>query len=82
MKPDPALYIQALEGLGVPAAEAVAFEDSVNGVKAAKAAGIFTVAVPNSVTRNLDFTLADRVVDSLEGCDVRGLLERGIDAKG
>ncbi len=76
VKPDPALYLQALGALGVQATEAVAFEDSVHGVKAAKAAGIFTVAVPNSVTRNLDFSLADKVVGSLEECDVQGLLER------
>jgi putative hydrolase of the HAD superfamily len=62
VKPDPALYLRCLEALGVGAAEAVAFEDSPNGIKAAKAAGIFTFAYPNGVTEKLDLSLADRVL--------------------
>ena len=66
-KPAPTLYLEALGLLGVEAAEAVAFEDSPNGVLAAKAAGIFTVAVPNEVTRELGLEEAgaDLVLDSL-----------------
>ena len=41
MKPDPALYLLALERLGVTADEAIAFEDSPNGILAAKRAGIY-----------------------------------------
>jgi beta-phosphoglucomutase-like phosphatase (HAD superfamily) len=47
------------------AEEAVAFEDSPNGVRAARAAGIFVVAVPNTVTGALDLGDADVVVPSL-----------------
>jgi HAD superfamily hydrolase (TIGR01509 family) len=66
-KPAPTLYLEALEQLDVTAAEAVAFEDSPNGVLAAKAAGIFCVAVPNEVTRELGLAEAgaDIVLDSL-----------------
>jgi HAD superfamily hydrolase (TIGR01509 family) len=66
-KPSPALYLEALEALDVTADEAVAFEDSPNGVLAAKAAGIFCVAVPNEVTRELGLEEAgaDLVLDSL-----------------
>lgn len=66
-KPSPTLYLEALEALGVTADEAVAFEDSPNGVLAAKAAGIFCVAVPNEVTRDLGLEEAgaDLVLDSL-----------------
>ena len=66
-KPAPTLYLEALDSLGVPAGDAVAFEDSPNGVLAAKAAGIFTVAVPNEVTRELGLEEAgaDLVLDSL-----------------
>jgi len=64
-KPAPTLYLEALELLGVTAEEAVAFEDSPNGVAAAKAAGIFCVAVPNDVTRSLGLDSADLVLDSL-----------------
>ena len=71
VKPDPALYLRALEALEVSAEEAIAIEDSVNGVKAAKTAGLYCVAVPNSVTRNLDFAHADHRLDSLADYDLR-----------
>jgi beta-phosphoglucomutase-like phosphatase (HAD superfamily) len=66
-KPSPTLYLAALASLGVDADEAVAFEDSPNGVRAAKAAGVFCVAVPNEVTRDLGLEEAgaDLVLDSL-----------------
>ena len=70
-KPAPEVYLAALDGLGVGASEAVAFEDSPNGAQAAKAAGIYTVAVPNGVTRLWPFDHADRVIDSLSGVTVR-----------
>lgn len=78
-KPDPAVYLHALEHLGVGAGEAVALEDSPAGVKAAKGAGMFTVAVPSPVTRILDFAsgplTADLVVDSLADFTLADLLE-------
>jgi len=46
-KPDPALYLLAAERLGVAPAECVAFEDSENGAKAALAAGLRVVIVPD-----------------------------------
>jgi beta-phosphoglucomutase-like phosphatase (HAD superfamily) len=64
-KPRPTLYLRALERLGVAATEAIAFEDSPNGVAAAKEAGIHTVAVPNAVTGTLDLSAADRIVETL-----------------
>jgi HAD superfamily hydrolase (TIGR01509 family) len=64
-KPLPVLYLETLERLEVEAAEAVAFEDSPNGVAAARAAGIFCVAVPNGVTASLGLDEADLVVPSL-----------------
>jgi beta-phosphoglucomutase-like phosphatase (HAD superfamily) len=44
----------------------VALEDSQNGVRSAKAAGMVCIAVPSSLTRQLDFSAADLVVGSLE----------------
>ncbi len=44
-KPDPLPYLTGLERLGCPAERAIAFEDSVSGVTAASAAGIYTVAI-------------------------------------
>jgi beta-phosphoglucomutase-like phosphatase (HAD superfamily) len=45
--------------------EAIAFEDSPHGVAAAKAVGIFCVAVPNHVTKQLTFAHADLQLSSL-----------------
>lgn len=64
-KPSPDLYRAALAALDVPADQAIAFEDSEHGVAAAKAAGIFCIAVPNRVTRCLGFAEADLIVSSL-----------------
>jgi beta-phosphoglucomutase-like phosphatase (HAD superfamily) len=75
-KPSPALYLEALELLGVEAAGAVAIEDSPNGIAAARAAGIFCVAFPNDVTSALDFSHADLVLESLEDVPLDDLLAR------
>ena len=45
--------------------EAIAVEDSPNGIVAEKAAGLYCVAVPNSVTVRLDLSQADICLDSL-----------------
>lgn len=75
-KPDPALFLSALEGLGLAAEEAIALEDSPNGILAAKRAGLFCVAVPNSITRQLTIPKADVVLDSLEELPLERLLHR------
>lgn len=64
-KPRPTLYLEALGVLDVEAGEAIAFEDSPNGVAAAKAAGIACVAVPNAVTAALGLDAADLVLGSM-----------------
>lgn len=64
-KPDPALYTLALQKLGVQASEAVVFEDSPNGITAARRAGIFVIAVPTGLTARLDLSHADQQVSSL-----------------
>ena len=75
-KPRPTMYLEALDVLGVQARDAVVFEDSPNGVRAAKAAGIFVVAVPNAVTRDYGLEDADVVVDSLADLPPETLLTR------
>jgi beta-phosphoglucomutase-like phosphatase (HAD superfamily) len=59
------LYLAALEALNTPADQAIAFEDSPNGVRAARAAGLFSVAVPNVITRQLPLDHADLRLPSL-----------------
>jgi HAD superfamily hydrolase (TIGR01509 family) len=75
-KPRPDLYLEALELLGVAAGEAIAFEDSLNGVTAAQAAGIFCVAIPNEVTRTMGLDGADLLLDSLADLPPAQLLAR------
>ncbi|MFD0959837.1 HAD family hydrolase [Paenibacillus chungangensis] len=60
VKPDPALYKMAVKGLGVKPEEAVAIEDSPNGAKAAVAAGLACIIVPNALTNLLQFDEAER----------------------
>ncbi|MDE2604516.1 MAG: HAD-IA family hydrolase [Burkholderiales bacterium] len=72
-KPDPQVYRQALEGLGLPAHACLAFEDSANGLRSARAAGMDTVVTPTAFTRHHDFTGALRVMPSLAGTTVDDL---------
>jgi HAD superfamily hydrolase (TIGR01509 family) len=64
-KPNPDIFLKALEQLQVGKDAAVIFEDSPNGVKAARAAGVFVVAVPNPLTARMGVTGADWTVNSL-----------------
>jgi HAD superfamily hydrolase (TIGR01509 family) len=65
IKPAPDLYLEAAKRLGLDPAECLVIEDSLNGVKAAIAAGMPVWAVPNRVTACLDFSLADAVLSDL-----------------
>ncbi len=75
-KPQPDLYVEALELLGLRPHEAVAFEDSLNGIRAAKAAGIFCVAVPNPITKTFALDEADLLLASLEELSLDELIAR------
>ncbi|WP_051030948.1 HAD family hydrolase [Robertmurraya massiliosenegalensis] len=61
VKPNPELYVKAVEALGVYPQEAIAIEDSVNGSIAAINAGLTTIVVPNEVTAFLEFDKRVRV---------------------
>ncbi len=75
-KPDPTLYVMNLAQLGVKSDEAVAFEDSPNGILAAKRAGLYCVVVPNSMTRSLPVDHADLLLNSLADLPLEELLLR------
>jgi HAD superfamily hydrolase (TIGR01509 family) len=64
-KPDPAIYLLALEKLGVSPADCLVVEDSRNGLLAATAAGLPCIITVNDLTRNEDFHEAAIVVTSL-----------------
>ena len=70
IKPAPDLWLEALRRLELPAGECLAIEDSLNGVKSSKAAGLKVWAVPNRTTACLDFSIADRVCASIEEIEV------------
>lgn len=74
VKPDPELYVQAVECLGVKPEEALAFEDSPNGSLAAFRAGLHCVVVPNSVTETLPFGQISRRIVTLEDVDLQQLI--------
>lgn len=69
-KPSPELYLAACAGLGVEPARTIAIEDSANGITAANAAGMVSVAIPNRLTRYLDLSHAALVVDSAATLDL------------
>lgn len=73
-KPDPELYQAILDALGVEGHQAIALEDSPNGVIAAQRAGIFCVAVPNPVTSQLSLEHADLNLPSLSKVPLEELL--------
>ena len=79
-KPDPTLYLLALQSLGLSPTEAVVLEDSPNGVMAAKDAGIFTVAVPNPLTARLNLDRADMILGSLAELSLEDLIQ-AVEAK-
>jgi HAD superfamily hydrolase (TIGR01509 family) len=72
-KPDPELYLLALERMGLAASEAIALEDSANGAWAAVRAGLYCIAVPNPMTRDLDLSHARQRLNSLEELDLTAL---------
>jgi HAD superfamily hydrolase (TIGR01509 family) len=73
-KPHPDLFLKVLEIMGVQAKEVIVFEDSPHGVVAAKAAGLFVVAIPNPITAELGVNGADITLLSLAALTLKALL--------
>lgn len=74
VKPDPELFISALQALGIKPESAIAFEDSPNGIVAAKKANLFVIGVPNLITSKLDLSGSDFVLQSLQGLTIGRLI--------
>jgi HAD superfamily hydrolase (TIGR01509 family) len=74
LKPAPDLFLAALAALHLCPDQALAFEDSPNGVIAAKAAGLRVVGVPNSITSRLGPLPADLTLASLTDLPLAGVL--------
>ncbi len=73
-KPRPDLFLKALEAVHAHPSEAIAFEDSPNGVRGAKAAGIRVVVVPNFLTGQLKIEGGDLTLKSLADLTLEKLL--------
>jgi HAD superfamily hydrolase (TIGR01509 family) len=76
VKPAPDLFLLASSRLGVPPRNCLVFEDSPNGLKAARAAGMWAVAVPNALTRPLELPSHDLVLGSLAEMTLRDIAAR------
>ena len=63
-KPDPQVFQLAAERVGVPAAACAVVEDAVHGVEAARRAGMKSIALTGTATRD-QLAQADLIVDSL-----------------
>ena len=74
-KPHPDLYLKALSALQLGANEVLVFEDSPNGIRAARAAGLSVVGVPNPITAALKLE-ADLVLGSLAEMPLEEILRR------
>jgi len=74
-KPNPDIYLKALDQLKVRNDEVVVLEDSPNGVLAARRAGIFVVAVPNPLTARMGVT-GDLTVASLSELSMQDLRKK------
>ncbi|HSE84561.1 MAG TPA: HAD family phosphatase [Thermodesulfobacteriota bacterium] len=73
-KPHPDIYLHTAKELGVKPEECVVIEDSINGVKSAKAAGMICIAVPDRRLNQEEFKAADLIVDSLDKINI-GLIK-------
>jgi beta-phosphoglucomutase len=72
-KPNPDCYLKAVENLGLKPSDCIGIEDSVSGIKAAKAAGLFVIGVATSLPAHY-LTHADLVLENTEGA-IRWILE-------
>lgn len=74
VKPAPDLFLKTLEVLNITPEEAVVFEDSLNGLIAAREVGIPTVIIPNPVTAGLLFENYQLKLSSMEDMTLTDVL--------
>jgi HAD superfamily hydrolase (TIGR01509 family) len=76
-KPAPDVFLKAAERLKADAANCLVIEDTINGIKAAKAAGMQCVSVPCNTTRYQDHSEADIRLESISQLDLANWLQTG-----
>lgn len=62
-KPHPEIFMKAAQMAGESLENCIVIEDSTNGIKAAKSAGIYCIAYRSPHSKNQDYTLADMLID-------------------
>lgn len=75
-KPDPEIYLRAAHALNEKPENCMAFEDTEHGLNAAKAAGMYGVAIPTPFSKNHDFSAANTLLQSLSEMNLQ--IIRGI----
>ena len=65
-KPCPDIYLLACRSFSLSPKECFAVEDTKDGVKSAKSAGLYAIAVPNKYTRNQYFSDADYIANDMK----------------
>lgn len=65
-KPHPDIYLHTAERLGVKPSECAAIEDSINGVKSARSAGMYCIAIPDKRLSRGEFERADLILESMD----------------
>jgi len=76
VKPDPEIYLAAVAQLDLQPQQAIALEDAPNGLLAARRAGLFCIAVPNPLTRDLPLDHANLRLTSLADLPLEALLAK------
>ena len=65
-KPDPEIFVEAANALGISAADSIVFEDSITGFKAARAAGMTVIGIDSPYLLDVDRTEANLVIDDYQ----------------
>ena len=68
-KPAPDIYLYALQNMALAASSCLAFEDSLNGIRASRGANLRTIITINDYTRDDDFSDAALVLDTFGEAD-------------
>ena len=70
-KPAPDVYLLAAQNLQCPAEQCIAVEDSESGVRAAKSAGMYCIAIPNAFSQGHDLSSANYLASDLKSALAR-----------
>ena len=73
-KPNPEIFVKAAEASGQPKENCLVIEDSTNGIKAAKGAGIYCVGYDSKHSTNQDYSLADKVISDFNEISFANLM--------